>query len=167
MQVWNIQVQKDTTEQSSLSYHLLVCWTHAVSLYSPSLVCIFSIKKKNRKRKTFKRNNANTHFLIRKRVTLCHCNTFKVCFQIDYKWLISQYLCHKAAARISAVLLSPLLFLSAVVMHDPLWAQQGTHHAKAQAELQYQTTGADCCHEIFSTLNTLHLHSAPLTALAK
>lgn len=60
------------------------------------------------------------------------------------------------AARIVAVLLPALLYLSVVVMHDPLWAQKGTRHAR----LQYQTTGAACCHEPFSTLATACLHRA-------
>lgn len=58
-----------------------------------------------------------------------------------------------ATGRIAALLLPALLYLSVVVMHDPLWAQWGARHAK----LQYQTTGGTVgCHESFST----HTHTA-------
>lgn len=48
------------------------------------------------------------------------------------------------------MLLHVPLYLRDVVMHAPLWAQKGPHHAG----LQYQTTGTGCCHESISTLAT-------------
>lgn len=58
-----------------------------------------------------------------------------------------------ATARKVAVLLPALLYLSVVVMHDPLWVQKSTRHSR----VQYQTTGADCCHESLSALATVCL----------
>lgn len=73
-------------------------------------------------------------------------------------------ICYKSAtARIAAVLLPVLLYLSVVVMHDPLWAWRGTHHAK----LQYQTTGADCCHELLHIGHNSLAPRLPLTALTR